>query len=194
MVAQATGDLLDGRELACLGLLPLRRPSLDLSSDVAVAFGEIAEPDLVDVDIVQVGKHVDEMLADRRPQCQRQFGGPLWAVEHDSVDKAHHVEGRAVHLIVDAQPERRRHRHVGAANCRDDAMLAGHVVSSGQHATQGWASQHEPMPSGIGDCIREVGTTAGDQREPERTGGISDVRLEPRTDPFDIDTRHKATP
>ena len=66
VVTQPSGDLLDRRQLAGLGLLPLRRPSLDLTLDVALALGKIAEPDLVDVDGVQIGQHVDEMLADLR--------------------------------------------------------------------------------------------------------------------------------
>ncbi len=193
-VAQPAGDLVDGPELAGLGLLPLRRPPLDLPLDVTVALGEIAEPDLVDVDGMKVGQHIDEMLADPRAQRERQFSGPLGTVEHDAVDKPHHVEGRAVDAIVGAQPEGRRHRHVGAPNRRDDAMLAGHVVSRGQHAAQWWAPQHVAMSVGIGDRVGEVGTTAGDQRESERTSGVGNVRLEPLTDPIDIDARHKATP
>ena len=68
VVAQPSGDLVDGRQLAGLRLLPLLRPSLDLPLDVALALGEITEADLIDVDGVQIGEHIDEVLADSRPQ------------------------------------------------------------------------------------------------------------------------------
>ena len=168
-LAQPPSDLVDRRQLAGLRVLPLRRPPLQLALDVALALGEVAEPDLVDVDGVQVGEHVDEVLAQPRPQLERQLGRRvLGAVEHDAVDEAHHVERRAVDRLVGAQPERRRHRHGGRADGGDDPVLAGHVVGRGQHMAERWAAQHEPCAVGIGDRERQVRPTAGDQRELER--------------------------
>ena len=69
---EASGHLVDGRELAGLGVGPLRRPSLELSLDVAVASGEITEADLVDVERVQVGQHVDQVLARRLTELERE--------------------------------------------------------------------------------------------------------------------------
>ena len=62
-LAEALGDLVDGRQLAGLGVRPLRAPALDLALDVALAAGEVAEPDRVDVDGMEVGEDVDEVLA-----------------------------------------------------------------------------------------------------------------------------------
>ena len=44
------------------------RPALELALDVALAAGEVAEADGVDVDGVEVGEHVDEVVAGLRPQ------------------------------------------------------------------------------------------------------------------------------
>ena len=72
VLAQPSGDLVDRRQLAGLRFLPLRRPSLDLSLDVALALGEVAQPDRVDIDGVEIGQHIDEVLAASRPKLDRQ--------------------------------------------------------------------------------------------------------------------------
>ena len=111
MIPQSSGDLVDCRQVAGLRLLPLAGPSLDLALDVPFPLGQIAESHLIDIDIVQIGKHVDEVLADRGPQLHRQVASTLGAVEHDTVDVAHHVERRTGDRAIGAQPEGVRHRH-----------------------------------------------------------------------------------
>ena len=170
-----------------LRVLPLRRPPLHLALDVAVALGEVAEADRVDVDGVQIGEHVDEVLARRTAKLDRQLLRLLDAVEHDAVDVAHHVERRTVDGLVGAQPERRRHRHVGLADGGDDPVLAGHVVRRGQHVTERRAAQHELRAVGAGDPEGQVGAAAGDELELERRDRTVDVLGEPVGDSLPID-------
>jgi hypothetical protein len=100
---------------------------------------------------VQIGKHVEEVLAQALSLRRRDQVGALRAVEHDTVDEAHHVEGRAVDLDVGAQAERRRNRHGCEAYRGDDAMLAGHVVCGRQHLGQRRTAQHHATPVGVVD-------------------------------------------
>ena len=70
-VGQPSGHLVDRGKLAGLRVRPLRRPALELALDVPLASGEVAEADLVDVERVQVGEHVDEVLARRPTELDR---------------------------------------------------------------------------------------------------------------------------
>ena len=174
-------------QLAGLRVLPLGRPSLHLTFDVAGALGEVAEAGRVDVDGVQIGQHVDEVLARLPAQLDRQLLGLLDAVEHHAVDEAHHVERRTVHLDVGAQPQRRRHGHAGATDGGDDPVLAGHVVGGGQHMTHRWATQHETCAVGAGDHEREVRPATGDELEVERSDGAIDVVAQPGGNTLTVD-------
>ena len=176
-----------------LGVFPLHRPPLDLALDVPLAFGQIAEADVVDIDIVQIGEHVEEVLAGRAAVPSGSVSGPVGPVEHDAVDEAHHIERRAVDRRVGAQPERLRHRHVGRADGGDDAVLAGHVVCGGEHLGEWRAAQHESAAIGVGHREREVGSPTGDQREPNGDSA-GDVVVEPGGDPSDVDALHDVTP
>ena len=79
-LGEAAGDLLDRRQLAGLRALPLGAPALHLAFDVALAFGEVAEADLVDVDGVQVGEHVDQVEPGRPTVARRVSSAPLSAL------------------------------------------------------------------------------------------------------------------
>ena len=114
--------------------------------------------------------------------------GLLRAVEHDAVDEAHHVERRPVDVDVGAQPERRRHRHVGRADGGDDPELAGHVVGRRQHVAERRAAQHEASAVGAGDGERQVGAAAADERGVERADGAVDVGLQPGADLLQIES------
>ena len=59
-------DLVDHLELACLRLLPLAVPALQLALDVGLLAAELAEADRVGVDGVDLDQRVDDPLADRR--------------------------------------------------------------------------------------------------------------------------------
>ena len=57
-------DFLHGRELAGLGLLPLGLPALQLACQVGLLASEISETDLVGIEPVQIGEHLDDGVAD----------------------------------------------------------------------------------------------------------------------------------
>ena len=98
----------DRRQLARLRLLPLRRPALDLPLDVALAPGEVAEADRVDVGRVQLGEHVDEVIGGRQPAARGVSTLGLGRrVEHDAGDVVHDVERRAVDRDVLHSPSTR---------------------------------------------------------------------------------------
>jgi hypothetical protein len=143
---------------------------------------------------VQVGKHIEQVLADLWPQVERKGGGSIGTVEHDSVDEAHDVERCAVHRRIGAQSQRLGHRHHGLANRRDDAVLAGHVVGRGKDLGEWRAAQHESPVVGIGHGVCEIGSPAGDQGEPVRRLSTGDVGVEPSSDPTNIDALHNVTP
>ena len=179
VVAQTSGNHVDGGNLARLGTLPLRRPPPHLTFDVAISFGEVAETDFVDIDGVKIGEHVDEMFGGGSAELDRHQIGPLDAVEHDPVDERHHVERCIVHRRVGAQPERCRYRHTGAPNGGDDPVLAGHVVGGCQHVAERRTTEHEHGAVSAGDPEREVGAAPGDQVEAERGHSTDDVVDQP---------------
>ena len=54
----------------------------------------------------------------------------------EPVDETHDVEGSPVHLVIGAEPEGRRDRHVGGSEGGDDLVLAAHVVRGGEHVAE----------------------------------------------------------
>ena len=189
-VTQQPRDLVDGGKFTGLRVLPLRAPPFHLSLDVALALGEVTETDGVDVDGMEVGQHVDEVMAGAHLRCGRQQMGLLRSIEHHTVDETHHVEGCSDHRLVGAQSERGRHRHTGGAHGGDDAVFARHVVRRGEHMPQRRTTQHETGAVGTGDPEREVRSPSGDEVERERRHGTINVGLQPRGDPFDVDALH----
>ncbi len=188
--AQAPFDLLDRRQIACLRVGPLGRPSLQLALDVRVAPGEVAEPDVVDIDGVQVGEDVDEVERNDAPHVGRDLSRLLGTVDHDPVDEGHHVERCLVHRLVGAEGERRWHRHVGEADGGDEPVLARHVVGGGEHMAERRPPEHEPAAVGVGDLEREVGVTTHDELVGERCRGAVDVLGQPGADPLVVDPPH----
>jgi hypothetical protein len=185
-------NLVDGGQLTSLGTLPLRAPPLHLTFDVPVTPRQVAQTDLVDIDRVQVGQHVDEVLAGRPAQRRRQQLGFVRSVEHHPVHERHHVERGTVHVRVLAERKRAGHRHSGSADRRDDAVLAGHIVGRGQHVAERRPPHHDLTAGGIGHPEREVGAATGDEREVERRAQPVHVRDEPCRHPFDVDAAHQA--
>ena len=87
-----------------------------------------------------------ESPALRRASAVIAVGGGRVA-QHEAVDELHHVERRAVHGVVGAEPERRRHGDVGGSEGGDDLVLAAHVVGGGEHVAERRAAQHPVVPS-----------------------------------------------
>ncbi len=176
-----------------LEALPLLGPPAELSIDVAATAGEVAEPDGVDVDGVEVGEHVDQVLAGRPAQLEREQRRLVGTVEHGAVDELHHVERRPVDRLVGAEAERPRHRHrAGLADGADQQVLTGHVVGAGEHVAERRPAQHELHAVSSGDGVREVGSPAGDQPVLEGRHRALDVGGQPRPDPLFLDPSHPA--
>ena len=178
-----------GLGLLRLRLLELPVPPLELTLDVAVSAPEVTQPDCVDVDGVDLDEHVDEVLPDRPP---------LAFVEHRvrrrgraqdlAVDEVHHVEARAVHGFVTAEPQGRGHRDRRVEECRDDRVLSAHVVRTGEDVAHGWASQYQPPAPRVGDLEREVRPPSRDELEVEGCRHSLDVGNEPLRDARRVDT------
>ena len=90
-------------------------------------------------------------------------GGPV----DGAVDLLHQVERSAQRLRVRAQQQRHRHRHGGAGQGGEHPVLAGHVVSGGEHMPERRAAQH-PLQVTIRDQVGEVGAAARQQLSGQR--------------------------
>ncbi len=117
-LGQAPCHLLDRRQFPRLRALPLGAPAFHLPLDVPLTLRQIAEADGVDVDVVEVGEHVDQIETCRPTVVDREQSSLVGAVEHHAVDEPHHVERRAVHLVVGAESECRRDGNVGLPDGR----------------------------------------------------------------------------
>ena len=189
---EPVGDLVDRRELPGLGVGPLSPPAAQLALDVAIALGEIAQPDLVDVHVVQVGERVDEDFARPPPRRRLQWLRLRRAVEHHAVDEAHHVERHAVDGLVGAQRERGRDGNGSRPEGGDDAELAPDVVGGRQHVAERRAAHDEPAAVGGGDGVGQVRAAAADERRVERADRTVDVDFEPPADGDEIEAVQSA--
>jgi hypothetical protein len=171
-------------------MLPLQRPPLDLALDVTLALGQFTEAHFVDIDGMQIGEHVERDARRGEGAATRDEFCSLRAVEHDAVDEAHHVEGCSVDVDVGAQTEALRNGHVRAADRRDDAVLAGHVVRRRQHLGQSVDDAAPSAAVAVDDCKRQVGASAGDELERVRRCCARDVLIEPCADACDVDPLH----
>ena len=161
-------------------LLVLGSPTTKLAFDVAVVSREIAETGRVDVDVVQLGERLGEVITNdvARRHVERGFGlGPV--AQDRAVDELHDVERSFVDRFIDAQSQWLRDRDAEGEERRDDGVLADHVVRRGQDVTGRWATKGEPSPAGVSDAKRQVRTTTGDELEFEWGDG-SDVLAHPR--------------
>ncbi len=104
------------------------------------------------------------------------------------VDELHHVERRVVDGDVVAETERGRDRDGSGRQRGQHLVLAGHVVRGRQHVAERRAPQY-PVAVPVVDRVGEVRAAAGDQRRRQLAAGRTvDVRGEPRSQPFEIDT------
>jgi hypothetical protein len=136
---------------------------------------------------VQVGEYVDQIEPGGTAELRAEECSLVGAVEHHPVDETHHVERSTVHLVVGAQPERRRDRHRGQADRRDDLVLARHVVRRREDGTGRGPPEHVPGAVGTGDGVGQIGAAARDGIECEGGGGTVDVVDEPRRHAGDVD-------
>ena len=184
---EAAGDLLDGGQFPSLGAFPLGAPPLHLTLDVALPLGEIAEADRIDVDRVQVGEDVDQIETSGPTVVDAEQCSLVGAVEHHAVDERHHVERRTVDLIVGAEPECGRDRHLGRADSGDDLVLTAHVVGRREHGTGRRAAQHVLGAVRARDRVGQIRASTHDGVELERSAGALDVVDEPGRHPVEVD-------
>ena len=167
-------DLVDRRQFAGLALVPLAVPALELAVDVARRAGRGRRARRASRSTAWMAAIVSTIdpLARRRAGLGRGRLRPRSVANDVAVDEAHDVERRVVdRRVVGVHPERRRHGHGGMLQAGQDPVLATHVVGARQHVTERWTAQHERVPVGTGDAIREVRVAAGDGVELERCRG-----------------------
>ena len=166
---EALVDGVDRGQLARLRLLPLALPAVQLTGDVVLLAAEVAEPGGVGVDRVDRGQGVGDALADRPPVSLVGEGLRLRQAAQDrTLDELHHVEGRTVDSVVLAEPDHRRHRHLGRPEGGDDLVLAGHVVGRAQALAERGSAQRPAVAAGVADPVGQVRMAAGDPLEFER--------------------------
>ena len=124
--------------------------------------------------------------------------GGLDVVEHDAGDVRHHIERRADHVGVGAERERFGHGHGCRSERVDDAVLASHVVRSGEDAVQRRAAQHELAAVGVGHAGGDVRLAAhdhlgGEGRAELRQRAIGPARERHRIDAGRGAARHRPT-
>ena len=162
---ELVAQLVERRELAGLRGVPLLRPAAQLALDEAGRSAEVLEADGGRVDGVQVGEYVDERCSDRRPRLGTVRVPRRQRVAADVAEHAlHHVEVDAQRPVRAAEMQDARHRHGGALERVQDAVLADHVVRGGQDVPERRAPEHH-LAGVAGDPVREVGLAAGDQRD-----------------------------
>ncbi len=187
---QALVHPVDRCQFARLALVPLAVPTLELSFDVALVASERVQADRLEIDGVDGCHRVDERPARVGAGAlgQRAFGR-LAVAQHVTVDEAHDVERRAVDAQVVTEAFDRRNGNRRALQCRQDAVLATHVVGAREDVAERRPAQHECRSARAGDPERQVRVAAGDHVEPERADRPGDVRFEPGRDRSDVDPR-----
>ena len=170
---EAVVDAVDAGQLARLRLLPLALPAAQLAGDVVLLAAELAEPDRVGVDGVDLGQGVGDAHADRPPIVL--VGEDLGlgeAAQDRALDELHHVEGGAGDALVLAEADQRRHRHGGRpagprapgarGPCRGRSRAACRAAAG--------AAPSAAQPASL-DPVGQVREPAGDALEGERRLG-----------------------
>ena len=158
-------------QVAVGSLVHLALPAAQLARAVALSAAQVAQSHLVGIQGVKVCQGVDDRAGHHRAH-RLVDGHGVGAVEHHrALHVVHYIEVGAVHVGVGAQPQRGRHWHRCGGEGRDDPVLAGHVVSAGQHMAGRGAPQHHPAAGTVGDGEGEVGSAARDRLEVERRDG-----------------------
>ena len=152
--------------------VPLPLPPRQLPRHVPLGLAEPVQPGRAHVEPVDGGEHGREVLAELPGLGRAQQPCVLAGAEDDSVHPLHQVERRPDDLGVRADRDRAGHRHGGAVQRGQDAVLPGHVVRGGQHVTERRPAQHQARHRGTGPRVTggaelqpvgQVRPPAGDQ-------------------------------
>lgn len=138
---------------------------------------------------------------DRRHRVDDRFTGPRAGLRGEqllggvpvtndkTVHEVHHVERFGIDRRIAAIPEGGGDGNRGPAQSVNDTELATHVVGTGEDMAQRWSTQHEPTTVRVGHGKCEVRVAACDDRVGERSARVGNVRLQPLSDGFDVDSR-----
>src|ERR1700674_1976102 len=144
---QPGGDALDFRQVMSLRAVVTIDPAADLAFQVALRFAEIAQADRLVVQTMQPDQIINKRFAQsprhvwRKGQARRRI-----FAEDDSSDWFREVKGRAQYGVVIAEKEDARSFRVSGMQLREHAILAAHIVSRLDLASERRAPQdHFPI-------------------------------------------------
>jgi len=157
----------------------LLRPAPDQAREETGGAPETAQPGGAPVHPVQVGQHpvglrvVGRALANGHARQHR-------VAQHPARHVLHHIEGRADHRLVFAQPQHARHRHARTLQRLQHAELALDGVGRGRQAGRGrrLGAQH-PGPLRRTQHPRRVGLAAVQALRPQGAIKGTDPRRQP---------------
>ena len=190
VLVQQPGALLHFGDFVGLGGLPLPRPALQLALQIRFLARQVAKADVVGIDKMQRRQNVDNVFTGAVPLGRWNGGGSFGVVRHDALHELHDVERLAVDVLVFAQAVGPRHRHAGAGQRGDDAMLAAHVVGALQNVAERRPPQHVGRAPLVGEAVGEVGVAAGDQGELQGRRQPIDAAVEPLGHPIAVNALH----
>ena len=135
-LSEAVVDLLDQRHLTARHRSERAQPGAELARDEVLTFAQIGESGGIEVDVVDRRQRDDHVVAQLgsvvRGDDLRVGGRP-----HDvTVDELCDVEVGAVDVVVGAQPHHGWHGNRRAAEAREQAVFANHVVSTGEDVSE----------------------------------------------------------
>ncbi len=147
-MAEGRVQLLDAGQLPVAGGVQLLAPAPELAVQETLGATEVREAHLGGVHRVQLDQGVDQ-FEDRAPGALRAERDELACrAVRGALDELHDVERGSEHLVVLAEEEGSRYRHVRRVQGADHPVLALHVVRGGQHmAERGRRTTHFAVPS-----------------------------------------------
>ena len=177
-------DSVDHRRLAHGDRFDLAQPPSQLPFDETAGATQIAEPHLVDVDLVDGGEGVDHSECARTPVVRSRplrdacpVGG---FVDREARAVVHEDEGHIEHRGVVDDVDYVRDRDIAVMQGRHDPALAGDVVGAATGVAERGPSENPPRMTIDGDREGEIRPTDRHDLDVE-VGDIESV-FEPRPD------------
>ena len=180
-------QLVDRREIARLGQLPLLPPARDLTREESLRAAEPAQAHLACIDRVQSGEHVDQLSGECGCIRHREALGSRVATDDATCDVLHDEEARADDRLVVAVGEGPRSWEVTPRHATQHGELPTHVVSRRHHMSKGRTSD-DKLSIALGDEVGDVGQAPC---ETDRLhGGVLDqsLRGQPGADGGEVKT------
>ena len=176
--------------------IPLPAPAPHLAFEIAGRLAEVAEPDGLRIQRVQIGEHLDQRVDagvdDALVAERRQL---LGVAHHPARDVVDHLERRTEHRVVVAHRDGVGDGHRGVLQRGHHLVLAGHVVRrrrqpvqrrAAQHplgrrrrtpGTSGWTGRRRSVRRAVHRCAERRSTAGADpaRRGPDRPSEASVV-------------------